>query len=110
MTRPGTMPFGKFKGVLLADLPEEYLSWLHSLDLREPLKAAVEAEHRSRYGAHTDKQGLTPDVRVMAQEIVTAGYRRLAQIHHPDHGGDGQTMTLLNLAAEALRGVLRATG
>jgi uncharacterized protein len=24
-----TMPFGKYKGVLLCDIPEEYLIWMH---------------------------------------------------------------------------------
>lgn len=36
------MPFGKYKGSLLKDLPSEYLLWLGCLhDLRQPLLGAV---------------------------------------------------------------------
>ena len=28
---------------------------------------------------------LDSDVREMVEELVSAGYRKLAQIHHPDH-------------------------
>lgn len=36
------MPFGKYKGSMLKDLPSEYLLWLGCLpDLRQPLLGAV---------------------------------------------------------------------
>lgn len=39
------MPFGKFKGVELGDLPDDYLAWLTTLhDLRDPLRSAVATE------------------------------------------------------------------
>lgn len=100
------MPFGKFRGVLLADLPDDYLTWLKGLDLREPLRTAVETEWSTRHTRLGATQ-IDPEVRPMAEELLTAGYRNLAQRHHPDHGGSTQTMTLVNLAAEALRKLLR---
>lgn len=48
------MPFGKFKGILLADLPDGYLEWLVGLgDLREPLSSAVADEYRDQFGEDT---------------------------------------------------------
>jgi hypothetical protein len=32
-------------------------------------------------------EALPADVRAMAEELLTAGYRDLARRHHPDHGG-----------------------
>lgn len=40
-----TMPFGKHKGKLLADLDDDYLTWLHNeAELREPLATKVREE------------------------------------------------------------------
>lgn len=37
------MPFGKHKGEELADIPNDYLDWcLTNLDIRQPLRAAME--------------------------------------------------------------------
>lgn len=48
MTGPGSssvlMPFGKFKGTPLEELPADYLCWVAQLDLREPLRRAVVTE------------------------------------------------------------------
>jgi uncharacterized protein (DUF3820 family) len=33
----GVMPFGKFKGSKLDQLPDDYILWLSMLDLRNPL-------------------------------------------------------------------------
>jgi hypothetical protein len=40
------MPFGKHKGVLLADLPDGYLDWLGAKlnEWREPLRSSLAAE------------------------------------------------------------------
>lgn len=37
-------------------------------------------------------------------ELVTAAYRALAQLHHPDRGGDTGAMTQINQAVAMLRG------
>ena len=42
------MPFGKHKGSLLRDLPDDYLAWLSGRDLRNPLRQLVEEEVRLR--------------------------------------------------------------
>ncbi len=36
-------------------------------------------------------------------ELVEAAHRILAQRHHPDHGGDHQTMVAINRAIEVIR-------
>lgn len=103
------MPFGKYRGVLLADLPDDYLAWLFTkLELREPLRTQVGAEYHARFSRRTSTatQPL-PEVITMAEELVSAGFRKLANQHHPDHGGDHKTMVLVNNAADFLRQSLR---
>lgn len=38
------MPFGKYKGALISEVPEDYLRWLVTCDLKPLLKSAVEKE------------------------------------------------------------------
>jgi hypothetical protein len=83
-----TMPFGKFKGWALAELPDDYLRWLVSLDdLREPLRSAVVSEWTGRFrGPSTGALVPIPSEAVpVADALVTAGYRALALQHHPGH-------------------------
>ena len=95
------MRFGKYRGTKIEDLPDDYLEWLSSIELREPLKTTVEMELSSR-------QEPTGPVLKMAGEVVTSGYRVLALKHHPDHnGGDTTTMQLVNQSVGWLRGRLR---
>ena len=102
------MPFGKFKGVYIHDLPFDYLTWVHNLDnLREPLLSAIENEVHARTEPVNGGKPLDPDVRAMVEELVSTGYRKLAQVHHPDHGGETRTMQLVNAAAEWLRAAVR---
>jgi heterodisulfide reductase subunit A-like polyferredoxin len=105
------MPFGRYHGIPLADLPDEYVDWLMSLDnLREPLRSAIAREWRARREAEsaaedaaTDAAALTPGIADIAAEVVTAGYRALAKQRHPDLGGDVEAMRQLNAAVAALR-------
>jgi Putative quorum-sensing-regulated virulence factor len=102
------MPFGKFRGVFLADLPDEYLHWLYALDgLREPLHSAVDREWRIRFAEVQPAAPLPADVRPMVDEIITGGYRVLASRHHPDRGGETKTMQMINEAAAWLRRIVR---
>jgi len=85
------MPFGKYRGMELEGLDDNYLTWLFDLGegIKEPLKTEVAEEIRIRL-----RQAV--GVREIAQEIVSAGYRSLAQRDHPDHGGDHGRMVELN--------------
>jgi len=51
------MPFGRWRGFELEDLPPEYLQWLAKQNLREPLRAEVvsELERRRRISAVLEK-------------------------------------------------------
>jgi len=104
------MPFGKYQGVLVADLPDDYLHWLHEkVSLREPLRTAVQREFESRFSRENATATRPPsEILTMAEELVSVGYRKLAQLHHPDHGGDHRAMTLVNNAADFLRKTLRS--
>lgn len=91
------MPFGKFSGLPLADIPTNYLSWLLSLDLREPLKSGVWSEYRRRVDAQEAPAALDMD-------RVKRIYRTLAMEFHPDRqGGNGDVMKGINLFYEALQ-------
>jgi hypothetical protein len=105
-----TIPFGKYRGRPLAELPDAYLRWLAGLpDLREPLRSAVdrEAQRRRHTGPSRSRAMLPLDAVPIAAELVTAGLHALTRRHHPDAGGDHRTMVLINRAdwlREAVRG------
>ena len=43
------MPFGRYRGLAVRDLPDDYLGWLHSLDnLHGRLRNAVQTEWQYR--------------------------------------------------------------
>jgi len=90
------MPFGRHQGVPLNLLPDPYLQWLMTIDLREPLASAVAAEWAAlRNPAH-------PDL-ILARHVIDAGFRVLAKTHHPDAGGDVKAMQKLNSTVTRLR-------
>lgn len=99
------MPFGKFKGYPVSELPREYLEWLQSnVDLRGRLASAVaEALGESEDGALYPATDLPPELKPVVHEIVSVGYRMLALKVHPDQGGDHKDMTKLNRAKDWLR-------
>ncbi len=105
------MPFGKHKGWPLDALPTNYLDWLLGLGtLREPLASGIRQERARRdsgAASHTPPRQLDAAI---AQELVTAGYRVLAQRHHPDAGGEVEMMKRVNVTAEALRRMLAVSG
>jgi hypothetical protein len=107
------MPFGKFAGCALSELPDSYLQWLGSIELRPPLKEAVDREIATRISRDGARRafGITPTTpqvdRTTVEEIIGAGLRVLAKRHHPDvTGGDGEEMKRINLAASWLREIV----
>ena len=100
MTR---MPFGKYKGLPLSAVPDDYLAWLiDECDLREPLKSAVEAEVEARMAADEADDEPQPGL-MTVQSIAGDWYRRLATEFHPDkRGGSNEAMKAINRGRELL--------
>ena len=113
-----TMPFGRYRGMPLKDVPLGYLRWLlDEVDLREPLLTGVEREcrrrsrprhDRRRTAAPTPPAALSAELRATAVEIVTTGFRALALRRHPDVGGSHENMLDLQEAREALERLIGA--
>jgi hypothetical protein len=106
-----TMPFGKYNGRPLTELPDQYLAWLLTppVILREPLRQFVldEASRRDRVRAAERAAALvTTDVVDAAHDIIKQGVRALTRTHHPDAGGSAAAMQAVNNAAELLRALL----
>jgi len=107
-----TIPFGKFKGKRVKDLPDSYLSWLCDQDwLREPLLSAVTEEYDRRCHERANDRCYQPRllpvaVSQVAESIVSVGYRQLSRKLHPDVGGSHEEMLALNAAADWLRRVV----
>jgi Putative quorum-sensing-regulated virulence factor len=100
------MPFGQHKGTPVADLPDDYLAWLRTIDLREPLASIVEEEWEDRRAPRQRfiaGSRLPDDLKSLAADIIQHGYRQAALRHHPDHGGQTLLMQRLNAAHTWLR-------
>ena len=116
------MPFGKFRGCDLNDpeqVPDYYVKWLHEdppFRLHPWLRAAIADEYMRR-GLDSDQpqrrieQVLELEIPAqlvpLAVEAFELGHKQLAKRLHPDAGGDGATMTLLNRLRDDLRRQLR---
>ena len=110
---PRVMPFGKYRGRLLRDLPGWYVEWLREQSyLRDPLKSALDAEAARRIDEnrgtdfHTETPDVCPDPQI-ANAVITAGLHALAKRNHPDRAGDHARMVAVNLCVEWLREKVR---
>jgi len=105
------MPWGKYRGEHVDALPSSYLCWLSEEAERVPsgLRAAALRVLSERFGGPSDADPLEsppavpPALRPVAQEIIQAGYKRLALKRHPDAGGTHAAMLALGDAMAALR-------
>jgi hypothetical protein len=110
-----TMPFGKYRGWPLNELPDDYINWLAALgDLRQPLRGAVENEWWRRACASAPRAEIVPALRIephqvaLARQVFELGYRATAMKLHPDAGGSTEQMQRLNGLADTVRKQLRA--
>ena len=128
------MPFGKYKGQRLKDIPSSYLQWAYTIADVGWLKDAIRDELKSRgykareakrerrryksdynwrdYNRSGGEQKSQPtyipsDFKEFALEIVSKGIKACALKYHPDKGGDEEVMKSINQAGEWLRKTLK---
>lgn len=95
------MPFGKYRGSAVEDIPLDYLQWLvRTVDLRGTLAEAVSRAISEK--AENDHYYSPPPEPPMT--LIRLTYRTLALKWHPDRGGSVQAMQALNEFFEALGG------
>src|SRR5262245_28546187 len=97
------MPFGKYRGHRLADVPPSYLRWvLRACDIDGWLEAATRDTPGA--GRATGRPGPSPPPRAMAVQPadIDGWYGRLALRRHPDRGGTVEAMQAIADARDTL--------
>lgn len=85
------MPFGKFKGVLVSELPQTYLAYaLTTFDLPNELKNSLSFELLDRIGFDYSFNIIECEKR------YTSIRKKLAIKYHPDKGGSTEAMQAVN--------------
>jgi hypothetical protein len=106
-----TMPFGRYKGQSLEDIPSSYLAWaLRTCDLDPWLEQEIKDELESRRPRRPpppppprQPPGSPPPPPPVLAGIIDQWYRRLALRYHPDRGGSTLAMQVVNEAVNELR-------
>lgn len=103
------MPFGKYRGEQLDELPLSYLAWLiDECELRDgDLRDALWQEWRRRTSPPAPSPRRSCPVPKMAEELIGAGLRTLARRYHPDAGGTHDQMIAVSATADWLRAQVR---
>ena len=107
-------PWGRYRGEAVRAVPSSYLVWaFENATLSPDLCRAIQAELACRYPPPPprDRNGQDGPLRAtlhpMAARLLRAGLRALAQVHHPDHGGDDATMRAVLETYRGLRTLLQ---
>lgn len=110
---PPTMPFGKYKGKFITDVPDDYLQWLEPQEfvytqLRETIRTELEGRGLSSEDSpwstaatkpfKLNRRDPCPDP-ALARELIEAGVRTLSIRLRPDEG----KLTTLDKCANWLR-------
>jgi hypothetical protein len=104
------MPWGKYRGRSIADVPTAYLAWcLDASNITEPYRSAIRLELAARLRCVPPRPAgpsVPADLCRAVRVLIEAGYRTLALKTHPDRGGDVKLMQQVNGAREWARAAL----
>jgi hypothetical protein len=109
------MPFGKYKGMPLGEIPRDYLSWcvstVHDLDFA--LEEAMYWELRRRPpgdpGIPSSGREIQPVVAKL-EDRLKSWYRQTTLKYHPDRGGSNEIQAVVNDCYESLCAVIGEMG
>jgi hypothetical protein len=95
------MPFGKYKGNELEDIPDDHLVWVldNVSDMGMGLRRAIEA----CLGLAPTPQSAVPDVAPKIRARIDDCYRQMCRRFHPDHGGTNDQQIVVNECFDAIR-------
>lgn len=95
-------PFGKYKGVLLEEIPTSYLVYaIKEFDLPTELKNTVKQILAKDLGLTISVTNPFEAMGISAQEVNLV-YKKLAKKYHPDMGGSNDSMLSINEFKEQL--------
>lgn len=97
------MPFGKYKGQPVSQIPESYLSWVLQNCTNLESKLRQEIEWYLNLKTYDRKQ---PSPSADLPGVITQWHRQLAADFHPDRGGSVEAMQAINEAYDRLKKVL----
>lgn len=111
------MPFGKWRGHDISEIPGSYLDWLlrevnMSFTLDQAVKEEVLTRRSGRGRQYTppprpEQQTSQAVASVPWEPIVQRWHHRLVMAHHPDRGGDNRLMAIINDAVADLKEAFR---
>jgi hypothetical protein len=102
------MPFGKYHGVPLKDIPDAYLFWV--LDNLTKISPTLKESIYARLGIKKPENGSangTGHQRPEIMSVVGRWRREITFKWHPDRGGNTQVMQALNDAIDRLESLLK---
>lgn len=111
------MPFGKYRGCDIGDVPDDYLEWvLDNIEIRsEALRGAIESKLEGTYvrGGYRHQATSPPPPPppppppsggvAIVEKVIRAWHRQMTLKYHPDRGGTHEQMLLVNEGAELLK-------
>jgi Putative quorum-sensing-regulated virulence factor len=99
-----SMPFGKYQGRFMEEIPSSYLEWVLTFAYSDWLIEGIKEELGKRDEEFTIPN--TPsqaNLREHALEIISAGRKAQMKKHHPDVGGTDESAQGVNLAHDWLQ-------
>lgn len=109
------MPFGRYRGCALLEIPTNYLVWvieksdITDIDVRRAIRAELAWRFTDASGRTLPTTAITipSSLTTPVTSIIKHGVRDLARQHHPDVGGDPETMRAILAARDWLNEQVR---